>query len=58
MNNLVNRVCNHWKTTVGGLLSCAGVVFSVLAKSNPSAQWVGIGAAIVAGFTGLMAKDS
>lgn len=58
MNALVARVLTHWRTSIGGLLAVAGVVFSALNLSYPGTKWVMTATAIVAGLTGLLAKDN
>lgn len=54
---MIDRVYVHWRSTVAGLLSCAGVVFGVCAVNFPGAKWVAVGSGIVAGLTGLLARD-
>jgi drug/metabolite transporter (DMT)-like permease len=57
MSNLFNRVAQNWKTSAGGVLSVAGIVFTVLNQNPHHAAWIGSATAIVAGLTGLLAKD-
>lgn len=58
MENLINRFLAHWKTTAGGLLSVAGVIVSALNTNNPKLSWVPVATAVIAGLTGLLAKDN
>lgn len=58
MNAILNRVANHWKTTCGALLSIAGVVVSAVQTNSPDQKWTLTATAIVAGLTGLLAKDN
>lgn len=57
MNDIVNRILTHWKSTAGGLLAIAGVVVSAVQGTSPDAKWTLTATAIVAGLTGLLAKD-
>lgn len=57
MSDWVNRIANHWKTTCGGLLSIAGVVVSAIQANSPDQKWTLTATAIVAGLTGLLARD-
>lgn len=57
MNQIVDRFLRNWKTTAGGLLAVAGVVISAVHLNAPSSTWTLTAAAIVAGLTGLLAKD-
>lgn len=54
--NPVDRIFNSYKTTIGGLLSVTGIVLTCLAAGH-SQKWVASATAIVAGLTGLLAKD-
>lgn len=55
---MIDRFLSHWKTTVGGLLSVAGIIVASVQQNNPSQHWTLTAAAIVAGLTGLLAKDN
>jgi hypothetical protein len=57
MNGLLNRFLAHWKTTCGGLLSVAGIIVSAVQVNSPDQKWTLTATAIVAGLTGLLAKD-
>lgn len=58
MNQLVDRVVKNWKTTAGALLTIAGVIFASVQSTNPTVHWTLTGSAIIAGLTGLLAKDA
>jgi hypothetical protein len=53
---ILNRAA-HWKTTAAGGLAVAGIVFSAIVSNYGPVKWVLTGSAIVAGLTGLLAKD-
>lgn len=57
MDALLDRLVANWKTTAGGVLAIAGVIVSSLTTGYPSMKWCPIATAIVAGLTGLLAKD-
>lgn len=57
MSELLNRFLTHWKTTCGGILSVAGVIVSAVQANSPDQHWTLLATAIVAGLTGLLAKD-
>jgi hypothetical protein len=54
---MLERLITNWKTTAGGLLSIAGVVVSAIQTNSPNQKWTLIATAVVAGLTGLLAKD-
>lgn len=57
MSTILDRLLENWKTTAGGVLAVAGVIVSSLTTGYPSMKWCPIATAIVAGLTGLLAKD-
>ena len=57
MNQLIERMAKNWKTTCGALLSIAGVVVSAVQTNSPDQKWTLTATAIVAGLTGLLARD-
>lgn len=54
---MLDRFLSHWKTTVGGALSVAGIVVSAVQLNSPEQKWTLTATAVVAGLTGLLAKD-
>lgn len=54
---MIDRFIAHWKTTAGGALSVALIVVSAIQQNNPSQKWTLTATAVVAGLTGLLAKD-
>lgn len=57
MSTLLERILSNWKTTVGGSLAVAGVIVSSLTTGYPAMKWCPVATAIIAGLTGLLAKD-
>lgn len=55
---LLDRVLTNWKTTAGGLLAVAGVVYTAVQTNYGPSKAVLTGAAVIAGLTGLLAKDN
>lgn len=58
MTPLVERFLKNWKTTAGGTLAVVGIILANIYIGYPTAKWASIGAACVAGLTGLLAKDN
>ena len=54
---LLTRVLDHPKSTAGGLLSVAGVMFIAFSQTFPGRTWVVLGTLIVSGLTGLLSQD-
>lgn len=57
MNQLFERFFLHWKTTSGGALAVAGIVVSSMTTGYPNMKWCPVATAVIAGLTGLLAKD-
>ena len=56
-DELLDRLLWNWKTTAGGVLSVAQIVFAAFITNGVGQKWTLVGAAITAGLTGLLAKD-
>lgn len=54
---LAERGLDNWKTTCAGALAVAGVILSSLYQNYGAEKWILTGTAIVAGLTGILAKD-
>jgi len=58
MNEIINRIGANWRTTVGGILSVAGVILAALNQGSANEKWILTATAIVSGLTALLAKDT
>lgn len=57
MTALLDRIVANWKTTAGGVLTVAGIVFASLTSNGSTQHWVLVASAIVGGLTAALAKD-
>lgn len=58
MSALIDRFLKNWKTTCGGLLAVAAVCVGAFVQSGYTGHALQLAGAIIAGLTGLLAKDS
>jgi hypothetical protein len=55
---VISNIFVHWKTSVGGLLSVAGVVLAAVNTTSPNEKWILTATGLVSGLTGLLGKDT
>lgn len=58
MDSLLNRILANWKTTATGILSVASICVGAFVASGSTGKDFVIAGTIIAGLTGLLAKDA